>query len=136
MNINEFNKFTFAILQIVEKWVEEGKKITADTKIKELYDDYFDDFIWNFCLTEVELLYGIRITNDLFENKNLSILELSSKLDTMPIITDNYPEFYYCRTTYLRDRILKVMAEFDVENGDYLGLGLIDKWVNYLEKKD
>ncbi|GEM_PF-1692930 len=133
---NQFNKFTFALLQIIGKWTEGEKEITVHTKIKELYDDNFDDFIWMLCLIEIEFLYGIEIPDEFIENKNMSILEFSLKLNMLSIITDDYIEFYSTKTDFLRDRILTYMAEFDIEDGDCLGLGLVDIWVNYIKERD
>ena len=132
----QFNRFTFGLLEVVNRYIEEDKQVTADTKIKELYDEDFDDFIWVLCCIEIELLYGIDIPEEIATNMNLTLLELSIQLNNLPVVQDGYQQFYIYKTTNLRDRILTYMAQFEIEDGNYLGIGLIDSWVNYVKKKN
>lgn len=80
------------------------------------------------------MLSGIDLPDEYTEKKNMSFLELSSKLNMLRINTDDYIEYYSAKTIFVRNRILKFMTEFDVEDGNYLGLGLVDIWVNYIKE--
>jgi len=108
-----------------------------NTRIKDLYSDDFDDFVWILCLVEIELRYGIEIPDELALDTNQTVLDISIKLKEFPVVEDQYYFDYYTATSAnFRNRIILSMKKFGLVNGDYLGLNIVNRWLDYIDGQD
>lgn len=136
-SVQKFNKFTFALLQTLNSYVGEEKKVTVNTRIKDLFDNDFDDFVWILCLVEIELRYGIEIPDELALDTNQTVLDISIKLKEFPVVEDQYYFDYYTATSVnFRNRIILSMKKFSLVNGDYFGLNIVNRWLDYIDGQD
>lgn len=60
-----------------------------------MFDENLDEVDFIKSLSELELIYGFEIPEELYDRTDLTLGQFADELDKLPIISDDlYPEFY------------------------------------------
>jgi len=63
--------------------------------ISDLFDENLDEIDFIKSLSELELIYGFEIPEELYDRTDLTLGEFANKLSNLPVIPDElYPEFF------------------------------------------
>lgn len=89
------NKYIFAIATLLDSKSRAKKLYNPDTVISDLLDENLNEIDFIMSLSELELIYGFEIPDELFDRTDLTFEQLAAKFLQLPIIPDElYPEFY------------------------------------------
>ena len=96
MEGNDDIKYIFTLSNITGFINQEVKNnIFTDTVISDLFDENLTEIDFIISLSELELIYGFEIPEELYDRTNLTLGEFAEELWQLPIISDDlYPEFY------------------------------------------
>ena len=79
------------------------KRYSPDTVISDLFDENLDEIDYIKSLSELELVYGIEIPEELFNRTDLTLGEFANELSQLPVISDElYEEFFDIKFTTMR----------------------------------
>lgn len=71
------------------------KHYSPETVICDLFDENLDEIDFIKSLSELELIYGFEIPEELFNRTDLTLDEFASELSQLPKISEKlYPEFF------------------------------------------
>ncbi len=70
------------------------KHYSPDSVISDLFDDNLDEIDWILVLSELELIYGFEMPDELYDRTDLTLEQFAEKLSQLPLIKESlYPEF-------------------------------------------
>lgn len=79
------------------------KHYSPDTVIKDLFDENLDEIDFIKSLSELEIIYGFEISENLFDRTDLSLGQFAEELSKLPLIPDElYPEFFDIKFTSMK----------------------------------
>jgi hypothetical protein len=137
------NKYCYAILREINSVIDSedvSDKVTVETVIADLFEGDFgedmNEYTWVECMIRLELLYGFEIPDELAQNHQLTIRELSEKLAQLSCLPDAvYPEFIKIKSTMLTDFPRLIMIEEGIEQAEPGELEELKRRLAYAEKR-
>ena len=91
----KMNKYIFTLATLLDSKSRAKKHYNPDTVISDLLDENLDEIDFIKSLSELELIYGFDIPQEMYDKTNPTLEELASELSQLPILPDQqYPEFY------------------------------------------
>jgi len=89
------NRYYFTLSTLLYYKSKIRKLFSPDTVISDLFDENLDEIDFIKSLSELELIYGIEIPDELFDRTDLTLDEFASELSLLPVISDElYEEFF------------------------------------------
>ena len=111
------NKYIYIITQLLNAKAREPRLLNLDSKISELFDKGLDEIDWILSLSELELIYGFEVPDELYDKTNLTLEEFVDHLAQLPLIPHElYPEFYEIKTTSMK--LTKRAIELEVKTDE------------------
>jgi hypothetical protein len=99
----KMNKYFFTLATLLDSKSRAKKHYNTDVIINELIDENLDEIDFIMSLSELELIYGFEIPEELFDRTDLTLEQLAAKFPQLPIISDEqYPEFYDIKMESMR----------------------------------
>jgi len=96
------NKYIFTLATLLNTKSRAKKHYSANTVISDLFDD-LDEIDFIMSLSELELIYGFEIPEDLYDRTDLALGEFAEQLSQLPEISaDLFPEFYDIKMESMR----------------------------------
>lgn len=95
------------------------KHYSPETVISNLFDENLDEIDFIKSISELELIYGIEIQEDLYDRTDLTLGEFAEKLSQLPTISDElYPEFFDIKFTSMKltKRYIELENKTDVDS--------------------
>jgi len=88
-------KYIFTIATLLDSKSKHKKHYSPDTVISDLFDENLDEIDFINSLSELELIYGFEIPEELFDRTDLTLAEFAEELSQLPVIPEElYPEFF------------------------------------------
>ncbi len=85
--------------------------------ISDLFDENLDEIDWILTLSELELIYGFEISDELYDRTDLTLEQFANELSQLPLIPDElYPEFYDIKNTTMK--LTKRAIELEVKTDE------------------
>ncbi len=88
------NKFTFALINEIGRYFEEETVFSPDTIVSELFGEEFGELEWMEVLFQLQMLYGVYIPDEIANDYEATIGQLSSKMSSLPEIPEEKYESY------------------------------------------
>jgi hypothetical protein len=94
MGGNDMLKYVFTIATLLDYKSKIKKHYKLDTVISDLFDENLDEIDFINSLSELELIYGFEIPEELYDRTDLTLEQFANELSRLPVICDElYPEF-------------------------------------------
>ena len=88
-------KYIFTVATLLDYKSKIRKHYSPDTVISKLFDENLDEIDFIKSLSELELIYGFEIPDELYDRTDLTLGQFAEELSQLPIISDEqYPEFF------------------------------------------
>ena len=113
------NKYIFTLATLLDSKSRAKKYYSSDSVIKNLFDENLDEIDFIRSLSELELIYGFEIPDDLYDRTNLTLEQFAEELSQLPVISaDLYPEFYDIKMESMRltKRYIELETKTDEES--------------------
>ena len=89
------NKDIVTLAILLDSKSRAKKHYSSDVIIKDLIDTNLDEIDFIMSLSELELIYGLEIPEELFDRTDLTLEQFAEQLSQLSIISDDlFPEFY------------------------------------------
>ena len=93
--------FTLAIILNYKSRVK--KHYSPDTIISDLFDEDLNEIDFIKSLSELELIYGFEIPDELYDRTDLTLGNIAEALSQLPVISDGqYSEFFDIKFTSIK----------------------------------
>ena len=112
-------KYIFTLATLLDSKSRIRKKYCPDILISDLFDENLDEIDWIMVLSELELIYGFEIPDELYDRTDLTLEQFAYELSKLPLIDDElYPEFYDIKTTTMKltNRAIELEVKTDEES--------------------
>lgn len=87
-------KYIYTLATLLDYKSEVRNKYSPEIIIAGLFNDNLTEMDWILTLSELELVYGFEIPDDLYDRTDLTLGEFANELSQLPVIsTESYPEF-------------------------------------------
>ena len=113
------NKYIFTLATLLDSKSRSKKHYSSDSVIKNLFDENLDEIDFIRSLSELELIYGFEITEELFGRTDLTLEQFAEELAQLPIISvKQYPKFYDIKITSMKltQRFIEIETKTDAES--------------------
>ena len=96
-------KYVFTLATLLDYKSKIKKHYKLDTVISDLFDEDLDEIDFILALSELELVYGFEIPEELYDRTDLTLGEFNEELSQLPMISDElYPEFFNIKMESMR----------------------------------
>jgi hypothetical protein len=103
MGGNDMSKYIFTLATLLDSKSKIKKHYSPDTVISDLFDEDLDEIDFINSLSELELVYGFEIPEDLYDRTELTLAEFANELSQLPTIPDElFPEFFDIKFTSMK----------------------------------
>ena len=112
-------RYIFTLATLLDSKSKVRKHYSPDTIISDLFDKDLDEIDFIKSLSELELIYGCEIPEDLFDRTDLTLGELAEEINKLPLIADElYPEFFDIKFTSMKltKRFIELENKADEES--------------------
>jgi hypothetical protein len=112
-------RFIFTLATLLDSKSKVRKHYSPDTIISDLFDENLNEIDFIKSLSELELIYGIEIPEELYDRTDLTLGNIAEELDKLPQISDEqYPEFYDIKMESMRltKRYIELETKTDKES--------------------
>ena len=82
-------KYIYTLATLLDSKSRAKKHYSPDTVISHLLDENLDEIDFVMSLSELELIYGFEIPEELYDGTNLTLGEFANELSQLPIISDD-----------------------------------------------
>ena len=111
------NKYIYTLATLLDYKARIKKHYSPDILISDLFDENLDEIDWILTLSELELIYGFEIPDELYDRTDLTLEQFANELSQLPLIPDElYPEFYDIKTTSMK--LTNRAIELEVKTGE------------------
>lgn len=96
-----------------------GAQLIAEALGAKVYKNTHREIDWILTLSELELIYGFEIPEDLYDRTDLTLGEFGDELSHLPVIPDElYPEFFDVKFTSMKltKRYIELENKTDAES--------------------
>jgi hypothetical protein len=95
-------KYIYTLATLLDSKSKIRKHYSPETVISDLFDEDLDEIDFIKSLSELELIYGFEIPEDLYDKTDLTLGEFADELSHIPVIPDElYPEFFDMTKRYI-----------------------------------
>jgi hypothetical protein len=115
----KMNKYLFTLATLLNNKSRAKKHYSPDTVILDLFDDNLDEIDRILTLSELELIYGFEMPDELYYRTYLTLEHFAYELSQLPLISEElYPEFYDIKTTTMKltKRAIEIEIRTDEES--------------------
>lgn len=119
MGGNDMLKYIFTLATLLDSKSKIKKHYSPDTVISDLFDEDLIEIDFIKSLSELELIYGIEIPDDLYDRTDLTLGEFAEELDKLPLFSDElYPEFFDIKFTSMKltKRYIELEGKTDADS--------------------
>ena len=112
-------RFLFTLATLLDSKSKIKKHYSPETIISDLFDEALDEIDFIKSLSEIELIYGFEIPEEIYDRTDLTLGEFAEELDKLPIISDDlYPEYFDIKFTsmMLTERYIELETKNDDES--------------------
>lgn len=96
-------RYIFTLATLLDSKSRIRKHYSPETVISNLFDDDLDEIDFVKSLSELEIIYGIEIPEEIYDRTDLTLGEFADELSQLPIISEElYPEFFDIKFTSMR----------------------------------
>ena len=96
-------RYLYTLATLLDYKSKIKKHYSPDIIIKDLFDDNLDEIDFIKSLSELEVIYGIEIPEDLYDRTDLTLGQFANELVQLPLISDElYPEFFDIKFTAMK----------------------------------
>ena len=96
-------RYIFTLATLLDSKSKVRKHYSPETVISNLFDDNLNEIDFIKSLSELELIYGFEIPEDLYDRTDLSLGEFADELSQLPVIPDEqFPEFFDIKFTSMK----------------------------------
>lgn len=109
-------KYVFTLATLLDYKSRIKKHYSPDTKISDLFDEHLDEIDFIKSLSELELIYGFDIPEDLYDRTDLTLGEFANELSELPPISNElYPDFFDIKLTSMKlmERYIELETKTD-----------------------
>ncbi len=113
------NKYIFTLATLLDSKSRSKKHYNPDVVISDLFGTDLDEIDFIKSLSELELIYGFEIPEDLYDKTNLTLGELAQELDKLLLIPNElYEEFFDIKFTVMKltKRFIEIETKTDEES--------------------
>ena len=112
-------KYIYTLATLLDYKSTIKKHYSPDILIKYLFDEDLDEIDFIKSLSELELIYGIEISDELYDRTDLTLGEFAEELSQLPLISEKlYPEFFDIKFTSMKltERYIELENKIDAES--------------------
>jgi hypothetical protein len=110
-------KFIFTLATLLDSKSKVRKHYSPDTVISDLFDEDLDEIDFIKSLSELELIYGFEIPEELYDRTDLTFEQFADELSQLHLIPEElYSEFYDIKNTNMK--LTKRAIELDVKTDE------------------
>lgn len=112
-------KYIFTLATLLDYKSRNKKHYSLDTVLSDLFDENLDEIDFIKSLSELELIYGFEIPDELYERTDLTLAEFAEELSRIPVIPEElYPEFFDIKFTSMKltKRWIELENNIDAES--------------------
>ena len=96
-------RYLYTLATLLDYKSKIKKHYSPDIIIKDLFDDNLDEIDFIKSLSELEVIYGIEIPEELYNRTDLTLGQFANELVQLPLISDElYPEFFDIKFTAMK----------------------------------
>jgi len=113
------SKYLYTLATLLDYKSKVKNKYSPEIIISDLFNGNLTEIDWIHTLSELELVYGFEIPQELFDRTDLTLGEYAEQLSQLPEISaDLYPEFYDIKFTSMRltKRYIELETKTDAES--------------------
>jgi len=135
-------RYLFTLATLLDSKSNIKKHYSPEIVISDLFDEDLNEIDFIKSLSELELIYGFEVPNELFDRTDMTLGEFTDELSKLPIISDEqYSEFFDIKFTSMKltKRYIELETKTDADsvlemqriNNKFIEL---DDRLNYLQK--
>ncbi len=112
-------KFIFTLATLLDYKSEVRNKYSPEMIISGLFNDNLTEIDWILTLSELELIYGFEIPDELYDRTDLTLGEFAYELSQLPVISEEtYPEFFDIKFTSMKltNRYIEIETKTDADS--------------------
>ena len=112
-------KYLYTLATLLDSKSKIRKIYSPNTIISDLFDENLDEIDFIKSLSELELIYGFEIPEELYDKTNLTLEKFSYELSQLPLISDElYQEFFDIKFTSMKliKRYIELETKTDAES--------------------
>jgi hypothetical protein len=112
-------RYLYTLATLLDSKSKVRKHYSPDTVISELFDENLDEIDFIKSLSELELIYGYEIPDELYDRTDLTLGEFADELSQLPVIPNElYPEFFDIKFTsmVLTKRYIEIETKTDADS--------------------
>ncbi|MBK9097802.1 MAG: hypothetical protein IPM14_06655, partial [bacterium] len=112
-------KYFYTLVTLLNSKSTIQKHYSPDTVIADLFDENLDEIDFIKSLSELELIYGIEIPDELYDKTNLTLEQFAYELSQLPVISkESYPEFFDIKFTSMKltKRYIELETKTDADS--------------------
>jgi len=111
------NKYIFTLATLLDSKSRIKKHYSPDIVISDLFDENLNEIDFIKSLSELELIYGFEIPEELYDRIDLTLEQFAYELSQLPLISDElYPEFFDIKFTSMK--LTKRAIELEVKTDE------------------
>ena len=96
-------RYIYTLATLLDSKSKIKKHYSPETVISNLFDENLDEIDFIKSLSELELIYGFEIPEELYDKTDLTLGEFADELSQLPVIPDEqYPEFFDIKFTSMK----------------------------------
>ena len=96
-------KYLFTLATLLDSKSKVKKHYSPETIISDLFDKDLDEIDFIKSLSELELVYGFEIPEELYDRTDLTLCEFAEELVKLPAISEDlYSEFFDIKFTSMK----------------------------------
>ena len=108
------NKYIYTLAILLDTKSRIKKHYSPDLVISDLFDENLDEIDWVLALSELELIYGFEMPEELYDRIDLTLHQFADELSKLGLISDElYPEFFDIKFTAMK--LTKKAIELEVK---------------------
>jgi len=97
------NKYIYTLAILLDTKSRIKKHYSPDLVISDLFDENLDEIDWVLALSELELIYGFEMPEELYDRIDLTLHQFADELSKLGLISDElYPEFFDIKFTAMK----------------------------------
>jgi len=112
-------RYLFTLATLLDSKSRAKKHYNPVVIINELIDENLNEIDFIRSLSELELIYGIEIPEDLYDRTDLTLGQFAYELSKLPLIPEKpYPEFFDIKFTSIKltKRYIELETKTDAES--------------------
>ena len=110
-------KYIFTLATLLNNKSRAKKHYSPDTVISDLFDENLDEIDFIRSLSELELIYGFEMPDELYDRTGLTLEEFADVLSKLELIPDElYEEFFDVKFTAMK--LTKRAIELEVKTDE------------------